>query len=335
VLGGGLAMLITYLSLLGINFFYGYFNHLIQSMIMLLVIGLLAVTGNNKWFVNVALIVFGAFLSFIGFNYILNTNFLTFGNAYLEQGLPPITLMICLFAIPVIVNAFAERAHKQTNQDKAPIKWPLIYRALPTMLRSSGLGWLLGLIPGMSYAYSSTASYSTEHWFEKNKTSEQAIANRVVAAETANNAGVISCLIPFLIFGIPIISSEIIVINLLDQNTVLNFAWVLNNINAILLTMAVASVIGLLSAWPMSRIVVKLIDFDNRWLQMLLLLLLAITVIYVGYDRNQVWYYVLVALVLLPIGLALKKYDTLPLILTALFFDNIVSVLYRTWLIYS
>jgi TctA family transporter len=58
VLGGGLAMLITYLSLLGINFFYGYFNHLIQSMIMLLVIGLLAVTGNNKWFVNVALIVF-------------------------------------------------------------------------------------------------------------------------------------------------------------------------------------------------------------------------------------------------------------------------------------
>jgi hypothetical protein len=99
--------------------------------------------------------------------------------------------------------------------------------------------------------------------------------------------------------------------------------------------MAVASVIGLLSAWPMSRIVVKLIDFDNRWLQMLLLLLLAITVIYVGYDRNQVWYYVLVALVLLPIGLALKKYDTLPLILTALFFDNIVSVLYRTWLIYS
>lgn len=333
--GGLLAVGITMMSLYGIGFFYGYFNHLIQSVIMLSIISLLIFTGSNRLSHNIALVLGGIFLSFIGLNSILDINFLTFGNPYLEQGLPIVAVMISLFAIPVVLQSFLLIEDLDHNQDNKKINWSMIVSSVPTMLRSSGLGWLLGLIPGMSYAYSSTAGYSAERWFEKNKTLQQITLNRVIASEVANNAGVISCLIPFLIFGIPIINSEIAIVNLINQKTVLNFDWVLNNSTLLWTTVLMATFAGLIAAWPMSRLIAKLMNINRSVLKWILLTLLTLSVLYIGYSQDQFWYYTLSFLALLPIGLWLRKLDTLPLVFTTIFFDSIFNVLYRTWIIYS
>ena len=87
-----------------------------------------------------------------------------------------------------------------------------VYILNPLALAGSTIiGFFGGLIPGLTTVFSSTAAYNASMLFTKDP------VKRIVVSETANNAGAFSMLLPLLIFGVPLIGSEAILLFLMEQ----------------------------------------------------------------------------------------------------------------------
>jgi putative tricarboxylic transport membrane protein len=93
---------------------------------------------------------------------------------------------------------------KSSSHTTASLLWrPWITKYLAYAV----LGWFGGLIPQAG----ATISAYTAYFVEKLRAATS--INRVAAAETANNSAIISAWAPFLLFGIPITASEIILLD--------------------------------------------------------------------------------------------------------------------------
>ena len=189
-----------------IRYFY---NTKILVGLLLLVILAMIFTVNNRKIVNALLILTGLGLGLIGYNSYLGINFATFDNTYLYAGLPMPVVLICLFAIPQMLHHMQQNTKKTAEQ-----KYNLgkVYLLNPLMLAGGTLiGFFGGLVPGLTTVFSSMAAYNVSTWFTKDP------VKRIVVSETANNAGAFSMLLPLLIFGVPLIGSEAILLFLMDQ----------------------------------------------------------------------------------------------------------------------
>jgi putative tricarboxylic transport membrane protein len=87
--------------------------------------------------------------------------------------------------------------------------------AMP-ILRGSGIGFILGAIPGISHVISTFLSYSVEKKLSKNPSEfgRGAVAG-VAGPETANNATTGSSMIPLMVLGIPAIPATAILLSAL------------------------------------------------------------------------------------------------------------------------
>lgn len=331
-LAGIVAFAFSLLLLPGIEHLYKFYNHVVQSALMLVLVLLMIIIGDNKWHHNIFLILFGALLSSIGDNPILNFEFATFGNSYLQQGLPNYVVLIAMYAIPLIVKHFNRGMVYNPIESDNKVIWSSIIKTWPAAARGTGIGWITGLIPGLSFIASSSAAYLVEKKIVKNSDS----LSSVIASESANNAGTVSCLIPFLIFGIPIIASELILSNIIGNKINLNWEWLTKPDTVLWLSVSIifANLLGLIWSWPLAKILVSFLTKFKYYTKWSMVILLSAVALYLGFEINQFWYYLLALIVLFPIGLLLKEFDTMPLIFSFLFFDSIVNVFYRTFLIY-
>ncbi len=83
-------------------------------------------------------------------------------------------------------------------------RWPELKQSLPSMMRGTALGSLLGLLPGGGALLSSFAAYSLEKRTARPPRTFGAGDIRGVAApEAANNAGAQTSFIPLLTLGVP------------------------------------------------------------------------------------------------------------------------------------
>jgi putative tricarboxylic transport membrane protein len=161
-------------------------------------LGLSIIFSSNRWWQSILLITTGWILSKIGFESWNNVEFLTLNNDYLRGGIPNITVLLGLFALPNILNCFAQLKKTKYQIIQQPkLKDIMIKPYLPVMARAIPIGFFSGLIPYIGVTISSNIAYYFEKWFRRRDYISQA-----VAAESANNASTISVLIPLLIFGI-------------------------------------------------------------------------------------------------------------------------------------
>lgn len=132
----------------------------------------------------------------------------TFGRHELFGGLSFVPMLIGLFAMPEIINYYAESQTKK-NQVAPPAQGePLRFREFikywRTILRGSIIGVIIGAIPGLGSAPSAFLSYSEARRKsahpERFGTGE---LDGVAAAESGNNGVAGSTLIPLLSLGIP------------------------------------------------------------------------------------------------------------------------------------
>jgi TctA family transporter len=105
--------------------------------------------------------------------------------------------------IPELVGQFHKPADKISGYKPAADKTFDIWAAI----KSSLLGMFSGLIPGPSASIASNMAYHA---------AGPDIKKRITAAETANNASVITCAIPLLAFALPINQNTILMSNLSD-----------------------------------------------------------------------------------------------------------------------
>ncbi|MGI5835527.1 MAG: tripartite tricarboxylate transporter permease [Chloroflexota bacterium] len=148
----------------------------------------------------------GLLAAMIGMDPLTGSARLTFGVRELMAGVNFISVIIGLFAIgEVLVNV--ERRAALIYDAKIKDWLPNINdikMSFGAMLRSSGIGFFLGLLPGCSPAVTTFVAYDVEKRVSKHpeKFGEGAI-EAVAAAEGANNSTCSGGFVPLFAFGIP------------------------------------------------------------------------------------------------------------------------------------
>jgi putative tricarboxylic transport membrane protein len=148
----------------------------------------------------------GLMFSLVGMDPISGTTRLTFGFSELIAGVNFIAVVIGLFAFgEIFVNLETEITHIYNTKIKNWLPtWQDIRDTWVTMIRSTCVGFFLGLLPGCGPAVSTFVAYDVEKRFSKHpeKFGHGAMEG-VAGPEGANNAGSSAQFIPLLALGIP------------------------------------------------------------------------------------------------------------------------------------
>ena len=292
--------------------------------LLLLVTLVMIFTVNNRWWVNFVLILSGIGLGMIGYNSYLNINFATFGNMHLYAGLPMPVVLICLFAIPQMLHHWDTEI---TNGINNTYELGRLYILNPVALFGSTLiGFFGGLIPGLTTVFSSTAAYNASMLFTKDP------VKRIVVSETANNAGAFSMLLPLLIFGVPLIGSEAILLFLMEQKgfNLVQFKFS-DFLPELALGLVAVNAVGFMMAWPLSKMVPSFYRFNIKIIISLLIIALFFVTLYTGYINYSMAYYFVCFVVLAPIGVLMRNVDTLPLVFAFIIHNKLVDGLFRLY----
>jgi|TARA_R100000455_G_C6271469_1_gene127717 putative tricarboxylic transport membrane protein len=308
-------------------------SDVIATMLALAVMFLSVWKGNKVW-VNCVLMLFGFFLGKVGFDAATNTDFLVFGNMYLSGGIPVYPVMFGLYAMPMLYEIVTQSKPEYLDVSNQKITSRIKFL---TLIRSGTIGSICGIIPFVGTTISSQLAYNIEHKFYPKENSEHALA-RVSAAETSNNAGQVTMLIPLLVLGIAVQSSEVVLINIASQ-----VGWDVESLvtESFMLQLMVALVLGALVSGIMCyNLVLHLTKFFVKyfgWLLAALSTLFIINILHIGSMADQLYYYAIVFVISLALGLLSRKYkiDHVPTILILLLFDSfdgISRVLYILYL---
>ena len=131
----------------------------------------------------------------------------TFGIGMLYDGIDFIPVAMGLFGISEIMRNLDRSAVERNVRHAVGSLWPSreeISEAWPAVLRGTGLGAVLGILPGGGAVLSSFAAYVLEK--RTSRTPErfgQGAVEGVAAPEAANNAAAQTSFVPLLTLGIP------------------------------------------------------------------------------------------------------------------------------------
>lgn len=148
----------------------------------------------------------GLLSSLIGQNPLTGAARLTFGSVDLMAGLNFISIIVGLFAISELLINVEHAAAKiyETKIKGWMPTWDDLRKSFGAMLRSSGIGFFLGLLPGCSPAVTTFIAYDVEKRISRTpeRFGKGAIEG-VAAPEAANNATSTSGFVPLFAFGLP------------------------------------------------------------------------------------------------------------------------------------
>jgi len=131
---------------------------------------------------------------------------LTFGTVTLNAGVDFISVIVGLFAISEVMINVEQRitAISEFDITNWMPTWADIKQCIGTMLRASGIGFFLGLLPGCAPSVVSFVAYDVEKRVSKHpeRFGKGAIQG-VCAPETSNNATSTAGFVPLFSFGLP------------------------------------------------------------------------------------------------------------------------------------
>jgi putative tricarboxylic transport membrane protein len=151
---------------------------------------------------------FGLTLAFVGIDQVSGHIRFAFGEENLEDGIEFVSLAMGMFGLSEILLTAEENMNAQ-KQDFPKIQsmFPKREEWMPTLrsiLRGSGIGVALGLIPGTNAVIPTILSYSIEKKIAKDPSRfGKGAIEGVAGPETANNAYAGAALIPLFTLGIP------------------------------------------------------------------------------------------------------------------------------------
>jgi len=179
------------------------------AAILILSILITVFAVSKSWTNGAIMACLGVLLATIGRDPLEFTSRLTFGLDVLDNGVPLLPMLIGLFAVPEIARMAGSKARSPASpvpsvEPGPPLTLREFIAMKRTLVRSCGLGMLLGVIPGIgqpvaahtSYALAKQASHTPERYGHGS-------LEGIAAAETANNAVNGPTLVPLLTLGIP------------------------------------------------------------------------------------------------------------------------------------
>jgi putative tricarboxylic transport membrane protein len=153
-------------------------------------------------------IVFGLMLSTVGIDALTGIIRFTYGAEALQDGIDFLVIIIGVYAVCEVYKNFKDidAVYKFDSKHIGKVwitkeDWK---RSLPPMLRSSPLGFVIGVLPGMGGTIATFMSYAMEKNLSK-KPEEfgKGAIEGLAAPEAANNACSCGAMVPLLTLGIP------------------------------------------------------------------------------------------------------------------------------------
>jgi len=155
----------------------------------------------------------GILLAMVGLDPITGMPRYDFGFVYLQSGIGLVPLLLGVFVASEVYVQIANRgllgaermlSKRSERPEDNRVTWPEFIRCIPVMAKSTGMGTIIGMLPGVgasaacfvAYAEAKRSSKTPEKW-------GKGAIEGVAAAEAANNSVSGANLIPLLTLGIP------------------------------------------------------------------------------------------------------------------------------------
>lgn len=308
-----------------------------MSGVLVFVLVFLVFGKYNHWIINLFLCMLGYFLAMLGTNSLNEHQTLTFGIDQLLYGVPMFCVVTWLYVFPEILRNWNTPVPTQSGvtlhkEVKLSQHLSLIVKHWASVARGSVFGFFLGLTPYLTTVIASNVSYGFETWLRKKKKSydDQGDYASLVASETANNAAALSSLLPLLLLGIPITSSEAILSEIVTANgyffDIDTFYEFFVKISYCLL---VINLLGLCIAWPLSKYFHIFYLLKLKSIYVGVLIFCVFITFYIGIYNHDLLYYICVSVVFAVIGYLLRRIDTMPLVFVFMMQDGIEANLTR------
>jgi putative tricarboxylic transport membrane protein len=306
----------------------------IQALVIVLVLLFLIVyQGNRTWLQNVWQVPLGLFVGSIGYNNIQGYS-LTLGQDWLLSGISTTLVVVLCFVLPNMLRYRGQKSPVSKSRNIEFLKSIMIsWKHKSSIIRGSVIGVLAGLIPGVGLSVSSNLAYAAEKKFANKQMAQ------LSAAEAANNSAGISCLLPLLIFGVPILASEALILAAMTtKHIIIGQDWFqtvqsasgVSNLDILLLMLILSNLVMFAVCWVLAPLLARLYSKANPdFLLVVILSVLTLTFIYDSLYNLRYLADAFAALFLIPLSVYLvqKKIDGLPLAFAFLMSDSVI----RTW----
>ncbi len=308
------------LSIVGLMLFAPYLSDVMLSVgppaeAVMMVVALLIVTAVStsppvKTFTMICL---GLLVGSVGLDSITARPRFMFGNLVLVDGVSFVALAIGLFGISELLMSLregaVERPKTPTLRELVPTREEAGQAVGPT-LRGSGIGFVFGVIPGVSHIVSTFVSYAVEK--KVSRTPERfghgAVAG-LAGPETANNATTGSSMIPLLVLGIPAIPSTAILLSALQNHGIQPGPLLLTErpevFWGLIASMYIGNVILVVLNLPLVGLFVRLLRTPMAYLAPIVILICAIGV----YSVRSAPFDLIVLFVSGWVGYLLRRFD--------------------------
>ncbi|MBS1230860.1 MAG: tctA4 [Proteobacteria bacterium] len=178
-----------------------YFSLLVMGLIVSIIL------AHGSLLHAIGMILLGLLLGIIGTDVNSGAERFTFGAPWLADGIGFVVLAMGMYGVGEIVNNLEKKETRDVmlkHVSGLRLSWAEFKQILPSILRGTGIGSFLGILPGGGAVLSSFAAYAVEKKLSKNPIpfGEGAIEG-VAGPESANNAGAQTSFIPMLTLGIP------------------------------------------------------------------------------------------------------------------------------------
>jgi putative tricarboxylic transport membrane protein len=252
------------------------------AAILILSMLVIVVSSSGVFYKAFIMLLIGMFLAVVGQDPVGALPRFDFGFHPLQAGIDLLPLIIGLFAIPELLLAIEKRTAsiveaRTTRPEGDRLRWHEIMRCRRTILRSTVLGGVLGMIPGVGQPVAAFMGYSAAK--SASKTPEKfgkGEMEGVAAPEAANNAVNGPTMVPLLTLGIPgdnitaIMLGAFVAQGLRPGPQLFQDQGVL--VYAILLSMLVACVMLLVIGYLMTPIFARIVSINKAYLVPLMLL---------------------------------------------------------------
>jgi putative tricarboxylic transport membrane protein len=301
----------------------------VEVVLILLALAVISFVSAGSRLKTATMIVLGLALGTVGMDKLTGEPRFTFGNLGLSDGLSFTALAIGLFGVSEILlnleRSETIKAIRPKLRDLLP-KASDLREAAPAIARGSIVGFIFGIIPGVSHVVSTFVSYALEKRFSRDPSQfgKGAIAG-VAAPETANNATTGTAMIPLLALGIPSIPATAILLSALTIHGVQPGPLLIKDhpevFWSLVASMYIGNVVLLILNLPFVGVFVNLLRIPYTWLVPAIIVISMIGVYSVGFKATDIWLMVISG----GAGYLLRKfgYEMAPLLLALVLGDRL------------
>jgi len=309
----------------------------ILTLLLIALIVILLTSG--KKIAAVCFAVLGAVAGQVGYDQLHNVRFLTFGIPELEGGLSLFPIFCGLIIIPVLwqqvsTNLVSKIPTVQQVDFLHRLRLLIDFRHWTSVARGGVIGFVVGLIPGCSYLISSNIASSVEGKIVKDNQS----IKQLIAAESANNSGSISVLIPLLLLAIPIVFSEAVILGIAESK---GFGYTTSlelfdqNFSYIIAVLFVANLINWTLTGVFYNVIVSVYSYLSKYVYLAVAIICMGMLSWQGYQEYRFWFSIISFLIAVTIGLLTMRYNDEKFVFVYTYFVSTImsDEIYRQFII--